>query len=129
MTNEVHMHAASTHGKTAPDLTPAEARAEIEAFMGDGWKFGAHASNTGYYAYAHSPDFAVRVDGLGPTYRAAVSALKAAWRDAVRPWCERSALRYHHDRHAIHDAYKLRGEVFDARQFVRSHVLKESDHE
>ena len=73
------------------DLTPAEARAEIEAFMGDGWKFGAHASNTGYYAYAHRPDFAVRVDGLGPTFRAAVSALKQAWRDAVRPWVSKAA--------------------------------------
>ena len=117
MTNEVHMHAASTHGKTAPDLTPAEARAEIEAFMGDGWKFGAHASNTGYYAYAHSPDFAVRVDGLGPTFRAAVDALLSAWRDAVRPWCAAAW-----------------GSGYGAARFADkerelSRVLKESDHE
>jgi len=113
---------------TAPDLTPAEARAEIEAFMGDGWKFGAHASNTGYYAYAHSPDFAVRVDGLGPTYRAAVSALKQAWRDAVRPWV----------REASNKAFDEGCDYIANTKYVgqqaridrtESRVLKESDHE
>ena len=125
MTNEVHMHAASTHGKTAPDLTPAEARAEIEAFMGDGWKFGAHASNTGYYAYAHRPDFAVRVDGLGPTFRAAVSALKQAWRDAVRPWMQKA------DEQAFAEGFayeKYRKQRTTQGERI-SRVLKEYDHE
>jgi len=112
------------------DLTPTEARAEVEAFMGEGWSATAWESDIVrgmFVVKAQRGD--IVVGAMKDTYRAAVSALKAAWRDAVRPWCERSALRYHHDRHAIHDAYKLRGEVFDARQFVRSHVLKESDHE
>ena len=78
---------------TAPDLTPAEARAEVEAFMGEGWRFMA------YEYEAHDGARPVpcvyceqlHVDGIelrftGPTYRAAVDALKQAWRDAVRPW-------------------------------------------
>ena len=120
---------------TAPDLTPAEARAEIEAFMGDGWKFGAHASNTGYYAYAHRPDFAVRVDGLGPTFRAAVSALKQAWRDAVRPWCVRT-LDVAEDAIVSWEssggdcwAYQTeQGDPLEASDIV-ARVLKESDHD
>ena len=117
------------------DLTPAEARAEIEAFMGDGWKFGAHASNTGYYAYAHRPDFAVRVDGLGPTFRAAVSALKQAWRDAVRPWCVRT-LDVAEDAIVSWEsgggdcwAYQTeQGDPLEASDIV-ARVLKESDHD
>ena len=117
------------------DLTPAEARAEIEAFMGDGWKFGAHASNTSYYAYAHSPDFAVRVDGLGPTFRAAVSALKQAWRDAVRPWCVRT-LDVAEDAIVSWEsgggdcwAYQTeQGDPLEASDIV-ARVLKESDHD
>jgi len=72
-----------------PDLTPTEARSEVEAFMGEGWSvqvwpklpmmFAAHASGRVNLCY----------DG-STTYRAAVAALKQAWRDAVRPWCSRT---------------------------------------
>ena len=75
------------------DLTPDEARAEVEAFMGEGWTV---------QVYCHWPDDTpskirtvrceqVHADGIElkfsySTYRAAVDALLQAWRDAVRPW-------------------------------------------
>lgn len=79
---------------TDRDLTPEEARAEIEAFMGEGWSSIAIIVGTDTrLAYTRRFDggyISVEVEGRGPTYRAAVSALKAAWRDAVRPWCART---------------------------------------
>ena len=66
------------------DLTPDEARAEIEAFMGPEWS--ASVSRVFATHYAEAAFGAIRVEGSGYTYRAAVDALKAAWRDAVRPW-------------------------------------------
>lgn len=73
------------------DLTPAEARAEVEAFMGESWTCDAFPSfRAGNEPRAYAACGDVRVLGGGPTYRAAVSALKAAWRDAVRPWMERA---------------------------------------
>ena len=72
---------------TDRDLTPAEARAEVEAFMGEGFACLSFEGLAGYDAVAHfGGNLTVR--GTGPTYRAAVDALKAAWRDAVRPWVE-----------------------------------------
>jgi len=73
---------------TDRDLTPAEARAEVEAFMGPGWTVqsspGDEADRRVWVrAYrAHG----VTVSAFEWTYRAAVAALKQAWRDAVRPW-------------------------------------------
>lgn len=69
---------------TYRDLTPDEARAEIEAFMGEGWQSEAGASGELVTLAVYGPRMRVRV--AEPTYRAAVDALKAAWRDAVRPW-------------------------------------------
>jgi len=66
------------------DLTPEEARAEVEAFMGPDWASEAGASGELVTLAAYGPRMRVRV--AEPTYRAAVAALKAAWRDAVRPW-------------------------------------------
>ena len=76
---------------TDRDLTPEEARAEVEAFMGEGWVVDAHAANDpcsgGVRAWLHSPSGAlVGLHSDATTLRAAVDALKAAWRDAVRPW-------------------------------------------
>jgi len=70
---------------TDRDLTPAEARAEVEAFMGEGWTV-VHESWP--RAYRMSARRGVRIEvesGYAPTTRAAVAALKQAWRDAVRP--------------------------------------------
>jgi len=69
---------------TDRDLTPAEARAEVEAFMGEGWVIRVQSSE-----YMHVWAYAGMccVEGHEPTFRAAVDALKQAWRDAVRPWC------------------------------------------
>ena len=72
---------------TAPDLTPAEARAEVEAFMGEGWRATARESSIvrgAFVVKAQRGD--IVVGAMKDTYRAAVSALKQAWRDAVRPW-------------------------------------------
>ena len=78
------------------DLTPAEARAEVEAFLGPEWNVRAIVPpdlNDRCYMAAFIPcsragDFKVRVESpCCPTYRAAVDALKQAWCDAVRPWC------------------------------------------
>ena len=80
------------------DLTPAaathdtpygasEARAEVEAFMGEGYEVDfivPLCAETDVYADASR--LGIRVHGSGPTYRAAVDALKTAWRDAVGPW-------------------------------------------
>lgn len=75
------------------DLTPEEARAEVEAFMGEGWVVDAHAANDpcsgGVRAWLHSPSGAlVGLHSDATTLRAAVDALKQAWRDAVRPWVD-----------------------------------------
>lgn len=70
------------------DLTPAEARAEIEAFMGEGWRGTAWTEGDAHFvgAYpAHAAQWTLR-SRESLTYRAAVDALKTAWRDAVRPW-------------------------------------------
>ena len=73
---------------TDRDLTPAEARAEVEAFMGEGFKCHAEWGYNGAFVIAYTVEADdVRVGSTDhPTYRAAVDALKAAWRDAVRPW-------------------------------------------
>lgn len=82
---------------TDRDLTPAEARAEVEAFLGPEWNVRAIVPpdyNDRCYMAAFIPcsragDFKVRVESpCCPTYRAAVDALKQAWRDAIRPWME-----------------------------------------
>ena len=74
---------------TDRDLTPAEARAEVEAFMGEGWTCMAESQRDGFlYSYTAACRGSVVVGCMAPTYRAAVDALKAAWRDAVRPWME-----------------------------------------
>ena len=67
------------------DLTPAEARAEVEAFMGESWKVRVQASE---YRHVWADCGMCCVEGHEPTFRAAVSALRSAWRDAVRPWME-----------------------------------------
>jgi hypothetical protein len=70
---------------TNPDLTPAEARAEVEAFMGDGWMCDGSVHHDGdAIVWAHRAG--CHQYGMAPTFRAAVDALKSAWRDAVRPW-------------------------------------------
>lgn len=83
------------------DLTPAaathdtpygasEARAEVEAFMGPGWTCGATivgvATRLAYARRFVAGRTTVEVEGKATSYRAAVDALKQAWRDAVRPW-------------------------------------------
>ena len=102
------------------DLTPAEARAEIEAFMGEGWTVDAHAPNdpclAGVRAWWHS-DALVGLHSDATTLRAAVDALFQPWRDAVRPWCAAAW-----------------GSGYGAARFADkerelSRVLKESDHE
>ena len=113
------------------DLTPAEARAEIEAFLGPGWlDVSADELQPNHFMrpmrYRVSVDFRQGANvhpywftlrGYGPTYRAAVAALKQAWRDAVRPWCAAAW-----------------GSGYGAARFADkerelSRVLKESDHE
>ena len=78
---------------TAPDLTPAEARAEIEAFMGEGWRGTAWTEGDAHFvgAYpAHAAQWTLR-SRESLTYRAAVDALFQSWRDAVRPWVAKAA--------------------------------------
>lgn len=81
---------------TERDLTPEEARAEIEAFLGVGWRCIATQAITRTAQPCHRFRVCAVRSGItnqatGPTYRAAVSALKAAWRDAVSPWVEATA--------------------------------------
>ncbi len=75
---------------TDRDLMFSEARAEIEAFMGPGWTCGATivgvATRLAYARRFVAGRTTVEVEGKAPTYRAAVDALKTAWRDAVGPW-------------------------------------------
>lgn len=77
---------------TDRDLTPDEARAEVEAFMGEGWKAEAFLGDLPEFYVTASTTIErgvwpyTRTAGRGPTYRAAVDALLQAWRDAVRPW-------------------------------------------
>jgi len=75
---------------TDRDLTPEEARAEVAAFMGPRWDCGALivGASTRLVIASREAGRGASVEGRGPTYRAAVSALKQAWRDAVRPWME-----------------------------------------
>ena len=70
---------------TARDLTPAEARAEVEAFMGEGWTCDGSRHHDGD-AVVWAQRNGCHQYGMASTFRAAVDALKAAWRDAVRPW-------------------------------------------
>jgi len=72
------------------DLTPTEARAEVEAFMGEGWTARTEVSllSPGVWVEARREDAVLLSTNAHPTYRAAVSALLQAWRDAVRPWME-----------------------------------------
>ena len=104
------------------DLTPTEARAEVEAFMGEGWTCLATRANSPreYCVDALRPNTAIAVGGSGPTYRAAVDALKQSWRDAVRPWME-EAIEAKLDTADV-DGYAPTDDVI-------SRVLKESDHE
>lgn len=69
------------------DLTPAEARAEVEAWLGEGWITDAVQFPDGN-KQLHAERGPVRLDVRTRTHRAAVAALKQAWRDAVRPWME-----------------------------------------
>jgi len=80
---------------TDRDLTPDEARAEVEAFLGEGWRvsfvrppdFPDRIYACAWLPCVRAGDFKVRVESpCCLTARAAVSALKQAWRDAVRPW-------------------------------------------
>ena len=114
--------------ESKPDLTPAEARAEIEAFMGEGWTVDAHAPNdpclAGVRAWWHS-DALVGLHSDATTLRAAVSALKQAWRDAVRPWMQKA------DEQAFAEgcAYEKHRKQRTTQGERISRVLKESDHE
>ena len=72
---------------TDRDLTPEEARAEIEAFLGDKWRVHDGALDNGSLFVGASCGW-VMVRGYGATLRECVSTLKSAWRDAVRPWVE-----------------------------------------
>jgi len=72
---------------TDRDMTPAEARAEIEAFLGEGWTAKAWPCATSYEVTAESGGGLI-LHAYAPTYRAAVAALKQAWREAVRPWMD-----------------------------------------
>ena len=76
---------------TDRDLTPEEARAEVKAFMGEEWEpFVYGPCPVDSQSLARAWRGSTSVAGCGPTYRAAVEALKTAWRDAVRPWVEAS---------------------------------------
>ena len=70
---------------TDRDLTPAEARAEVEAFMGEGWTVDVHGFVLEVNIEAKRGNVVV-FSGWHRSPRAAVAALKQAWRDAVRPW-------------------------------------------
>ena len=106
---------------TAPDLTPAEARAEVEAFMGPEW--ASYSFYPGGRTKGHSVSARrghLSIAGYGESFRAAVSALKQAWRDAVRPWCNECAL----------DAVQLHtGDLPNADEcrYAVARVLKEDD--
>ena len=79
---------------TAPDLTPDEARAEVEAFLGPGWKIVIDDDGETFAYVLRAFNSYVGVEVPSDTLRAAVSALKQAWRDAVRPGgagCKRNA--------------------------------------
>ena len=124
--------------ESKPDLTPAEARAEVEAFMGEGWTVDAHAPNdpclAGVRAWWHS-DALVGLHSDATTLRAAVDALFQAWRDAVRPWCVRT-LDVAEDAIVSWEsgggdcwAYQTeQGDPLEASDIV-ARVLKESDHD
>lgn len=77
---------------TDRDLTPEEARAELEAFLGNEWAVIAPerdgTEDAGEECYVSAWRGVVGMHEFAPTYRAAVDALKQAWRDAVRPWVE-----------------------------------------
>ena len=121
------------------DLTPAEARAEIEAFLGPGWlDVSADELQPNHFMrpmrYRVSVDFRQGANvhpywftlrGYGPTYRAAVAALKQAWRDAVRPWMQKA------DEQAFAEgcAYEKYRKQRTTQGERISRVLKESDHE
>ena len=69
------------------DLTPDEARQEIEAFMGEGWRCSAIIVGTDTrLAAACTPDHRIELEGKAKTYRAAVDALAAtvAYGDGYR---------------------------------------------
>ena len=71
------------------DLTPAEARAEVEAFMGEGFKCHAEWGYNGAFVIAYTVEADdVRVGSTDhPTYRAAA-------REFVREWpCRRRVVR------------------------------------
>ena len=104
------------------DLTPEEARAEVEAFMGPGWTCGATivgvATRLAYARRFVAGRTTVEVEGKAPTYRAAVDALKAAWRDAVRPWCVQCA-------NEGHNAVDRHGNIVEGAGSIVARVLKE----
>lgn len=115
---------------TDRDLAPAEARAEIEAFMGEGWIVWAGVQETPddcpaiLSVSAHDANGVISLWSLEPTYRAAVDALKQAWRDAVRPWCIEAAYIA-----LTHDVVDYRGDDTDAPECIAAEavarVLKE----
>lgn len=77
------------------DLTPDEARVEIESFFGEGWRCIVTQAITRTAQPCHRFRVcAVRsgttTQATGTTYRAAVDALKGQWRAAVRPLCLRT---------------------------------------
>ena len=115
------------------DLTPEEARAEIEAFLGPGWDVRVVQWPNGIAAEADRPG-PVYVSGpCCPTYRAAVDALKQSWRDAVRPWVElsvkegfiggRSSTAVMGGRQTLNEKAAI------VERILSRNVLKESDHE
>ena len=98
--------------ESKPDLTPAEARAEIKAFMGEGWTARTEVSllSPGVWVEARREDAVLLSTNAHPTYRAAVSALLQAWRDAVRPWVVKASNEWDMDMTDEWNARRVLGE-------------------
>lgn len=107
------------------DLTPEEARAEVEAWLGEGWRTNIVTLFGVYNVEAvMRSNMLVRVEGEASTYRAAVDALKQAWRDAVGPWV-RDADTNGFDEGVAYERSRKTRTTKDGRV---SRVLKEDSH-
>lgn len=105
---------------TAPDLTPAEASAEVEAFFGPGWEAIVREWGNGRTVEAwHFSGVEVSPPTMD-SYRDRVAWCKQSWRDAVRPWMEAAI-------EAKLDSADVDG--YAPTDHIISRVLKESDHE
>jgi hypothetical protein len=128
MESHAEVYGASRNAVTAPDLTPDAARAEVEAFLGEGFSVWAgpqeDRDGNGFGVFSINVEFATGIlclfSASEVSYRAAVDAIKQAWRDAVRPWME-EAIEAKLDTADV-DGYAPTDDVI-------SRVLKESDHE